>query len=102
VNPGDFAAFVLVGVAAVSTLTLVAAVARRIVSGRSAGAVQRGAPDAGPPEPLARLAEEVESVRYDVTVLRRELDEALNRLDFSERLLAQARERGLPAVPKER
>ena len=55
---------------------------------------------------------EVEALRDDIALLRAdveglqsrvaELDEIQNRLDFTERLLAQARERGLLQPPKER
>ena len=44
---------------------------------------------------------EIEGLQGDIAQLRRELDEVHNRLDFTERLLAQARERGLLAAPKE-
>jgi uncharacterized membrane protein len=45
---------------------------------------------------------DIEALQGEVAQLRRELDEVQNRLDFTERLLAQARERGLLAPPKER
>jgi hypothetical protein len=55
---------------------------------------------------------EVEALRDEVAQLSAELDdlhgrvapmdEIQNRLDFAERLLAQVRERGLVAAPKER
>ena len=55
---------------------------------------------------------EVEALRDEVAQLRAEVDgiegrlpdvdEIQNRLDFTERLLAQARERGLLNAPKER
>ncbi len=57
-------------------------------------------------------AREVEALRDEVAQLRAELDgmqgrlgdvdELQNRLDFAERLLGQARERGLLGPPKER
>ena len=43
---------------------------------------------------------EMEELQGDVAQLRHELDEMQNRLDFTERLLAQAKERGLLNVPK--
>ena len=61
----------------------------------------RGA-DPGREAGAAQLSAEVEALREEVTALRREMDETLNRLDFTERLLAQARERGLLNPPKER
>jgi len=45
---------------------------------------------------------EVDALNGDVAELRRELDEVQNRLDFAERLLAQAKEKGLLNAPKER
>jgi hypothetical protein len=48
------------------------------------------------------MAAELDALRDEVTGLRREMDEAQNRLDFTERLLAQARERGLLGAQKER
>ncbi len=57
-------------------------------------------------------AREVEALRDEVAQLRAEMDgvqgrlsdvdELQNRVDFAERLLAQARERGLLNAPKER
>jgi hypothetical protein len=83
-------AFVAAGSVA---LTLARAIAQRIAGG-SAG------------------SKEVEALRDEVAQLRAELDdlhgrvapidEIQNRLDFAERLLAQAREKGLLPAPKER
>jgi len=42
-----------------------------------------------------RLLEEVDELRERVASLQGQLDEVLERQDFTERLLAQARERGL-------
>jgi hypothetical protein len=42
-----------------------------------------------------RLIEEVDDLRDRVAGLQGQLDEVLERQDFAERLLAQARERGL-------
>jgi len=57
-------------------------------------------------------AREIEALRDEVAQLRAELDgvegrlsdvdELQNRLDFAERVLAQVRERGLLAPPKDR
>lgn len=88
-------------VAAISALTLLGAVARRI-GGRGHRAVGPGGTDPGTRESVAQLGAEFDALRDEVTGLRRELDEAQNRLDFTERLLAQAKERGLLAPPKER
>jgi len=45
---------------------------------------------------------EIDALNVDVAELRRELDEVQNRLDFAERFLAQAKEKGLLNPPKER
>ncbi len=75
-----FAVFGLVGM---SFSPMARALARRIGGeARTAEGVRR---DAG----------EMEALQGEVADLRRELDEVQNRLDFTERTLAQARERGL-------
>ena len=78
--------FAMVGLIVVSFSPLGRAFARRI---------------AGESRP-ARDDTEIEALHSDVAQLRRELDEVQNRLDFAERMLAQAKERGLLAPPKER
>jgi len=45
---------------------------------------------------------EVEALRDELAGVRRQLDELAERQDFSERLLAQVKERGLLNAPKER
>jgi len=45
---------------------------------------------------------ELEALQGDMAQLRRELEEVQNRLDFTERVLGQVRERGLLDAPKER
>jgi uncharacterized membrane protein len=94
------------------SLAVVVAIAQRIVgigrrrlgggAGRTAIGLNVGDTDPGAEQAVAQLAAEVEALRDDVTTLRREMDEAQNRLDFSERLLAQAKDRGLLSPPKER
>jgi len=72
---------------------LARAVARRIVSG------------ATPPREVESLRDEVAQLRAEVDELHGRLaplDEIQNRLDFTERLLAQAKERGLLGAPRER
>lgn len=92
-------------VVAVSALGIVTGLARRILDKRfgpmrTGVGLHLGDPEAA--EALRQVTAEVEALRDEVTGLRRELDEAQNRLDFTERLLGQARERGLLSAPKER
>jgi len=107
ISHGDFVVFVFVIAAAVGSLSIIGAVARRIAGGsarraRLAMGLPTGDTDPGQQEAVRQLAADLESLRDEVTGLRRELDEAQNRLDFTERLLGQARERGLLNPPKER
>ncbi len=86
------AVVVFVGAGSV-LLTLARAVAKRIAGGA-----------AGPRE-LDGLREEVAQLRGEVDGLHerlRDVDEIQNRLDFTERLLAQAKQRGLLDAPRER
>jgi hypothetical protein len=93
-------------VAAVSGLAIITGLAKRILD-RRLGPLQTpvglhlgGDPEAA--EALRQVTADVAALRDEVTGLRRELDEAQNRLDFTERLLGQAKERGLLGAPKER
>jgi len=45
---------------------------------------------------------EVEALRDELTTVRQQLTELAERQDFTERMLAQVRERGLRNAPKER
>lgn len=106
-SPGEFIGFVGVITGAIGTLTLVSAVARRIAGpgGRGLGRLGSGpglvigahlGGDAAA-QALAQLREDVESLRGEVAALRgrlAELDDVQNRLDFAERMLAQARTKG--------
>jgi len=87
-------------------VSVVAAVTRKILGtgrrGRLGMSLHAGDTDPGRDSAVGQLSAEVESLRVEVSGLRREMDEAQNRLDFTERLLAQARERGLLNAPKER
>ncbi len=82
--------FLMLGLVGVSFSPLGRAVARRI--GGEARALESGA---------ARDTAELEALHGEMADLRRELDEVQNRLDFTERMLAQARERGLLGGAKE-
>lgn len=93
--------------AAVGSVTVIGAIAKRISGvggrrGRAALGIHVGDTDPGQQELVGQLAADLDALRDEVTVVRRELEEAHNRLDFTERLLAQARERGLLSAPKER
>lgn len=77
-----------------TVLTLARAFARRIAGGGVGGS-----------KDVEALRDEVAQLRAEVDELHGRvapLDEIQNRLDFTERLLAQARERGLLNAPKER
>ena len=86
-------AFAVVACSGATVLILARAVAKRIAGGSTG-------------------SREVEALRTEVSQLRAEVDdlygrvapvdEIQNRLDFTERLLAQARDRGLLNPPKER
>jgi hypothetical protein len=82
--------FVILGLVGMSFSPMGRALARRI--GGEAGALQGAQRDTA----------ELEALHGEVADLRRELDEVQNRLDFTERLLAQAKERGLLGAAKER
>ena len=87
-------------------MAIVTGVARRMLDkrfgpSRTAVGVHPGG-DAEAAEALRQVTADVDALRDEVTGLRRELDEAQNRLDFTERLLGQAKERGLLNPPKER
>jgi hypothetical protein len=104
-------------VAAIGSISVIGAIARRIAgtSGARRLRIDKGMDgrviglhvgdadtDPGHEGAVRQLGAELDALRDEVTGLRREMDETLNRLDFSERLLAQARERGLLNAPRER
>jgi hypothetical protein len=103
-------------VAAVGSISILGAIARRIAGPRGARRVHvlkdgggnvigvnvgAGDTDPGQQDAVRQLAADLEAMRDEVAGLRREMDETQNRLDFTERLLGQARERGLLNPPKE-
>ncbi len=56
----------------------------------------------GRPRSPALDTGEVEALHDELAAIHRQVDELAERQDFTERLLAQARERGLLQAPKER
>ena len=74
-------------------LTLAKGIARRIAGGGAGSKEVEGLRDE-----VAQLRAEVDDLHGRVAPM----DEIQNRLDFAERLLAQARERGQLGAPKER
>ena len=101
--------FVAVGTSAIAALTLVAAIARRIAGPSALGhgrlasgpglviGAHMGDAGANAVQAVAQLREEVETLRAEVDGLQgrlAELDDVQNRLDFAERMLAQARDKG--------
>ena len=92
-GPEAVVVFAMTAFGGVAVLTLVRAIARRIVA---------GAPGS---KEIEALREEVAQLGAEVEDLRGRLgplDEMQNRLDFAERMLGQARERGLLHAPKDR
>jgi len=87
---------VLEGMTAAATFILIAyspifrALGKRIMHGKM------------PPEGVALTVddERVDQLSAEVAALRRELDATHERLDFAERMLAQSRERGAIAAPR--
>lgn len=88
-------------VAAIGSLTVLGAVVRRVFGDRRSRLMlgaHGGDTDPGARLVVEQLAADVDALRDEVTGLRHELDEAQNRIDFTERLLAQAKTQGkLPA-----
>ena len=103
IDPTDFARYVFTIVLSVSGLAFVGVIVRRIALAGGRGRLREagGATDPGQADAVRALTAEVDALRDEVGGLRRELDEAHNRLDFTERLLAQAKERGQLGAPKE-
>ncbi len=92
-GPEAIGMLAMVALVGVSVLTLAKAFAKRIAGG---GVDARE---------IEALRDDIAQLRADVDGLRAQLpdlDEIQNRLDFSERLLAQAKERGLLGPPRER
>jgi hypothetical protein len=117
IDPGTFAAYVFTVVAGVGAIGIIGAVTRRIGGGRygprrihvtrdAAGSklveIGMATTDPGQQESVRQLTADVDAMREEIAGLRREMDETLNRLDFTERLLGQVKERGLLNPPKER
>jgi hypothetical protein len=97
INPGEFAAYTFTVVAAIGSLTVLGAVVRRVFGDRRHRMLfgaHDGDTDPGSLQAVERVAAEVDALRDEVSGLRRELEEAQNRIDFTERLLSQARAQG--------
>ena len=90
--PGEFIPitfFLVMGAIGLTFTPLGRAVARRLSA---------GAPDAEVEREIQALREEVAELRDETGAMRRDLAEAHERLDFAERVIAQARTKGaLPA-----
>ena len=116
IDPGTFAGYVFTIVAGIGAVSVIGAVTRRIAGPRGARRVHvtkgmdggtvvsvgAGDTDPGQQEAVRQIAADLDAMRDEMAGLRREMDETLNRLDFTERLLGQAKERGLLNPPKER
>ena len=98
VDPVEIAQIVAAFFVGASVLTLVSAFARRIAGPYGRRARLLGGTDPGEsPQAVSALHEDVEQLRGELDGMRArlaELDDVQNRLDFAERLLAQAKERG--------
>ncbi len=104
--------------AGIGAVSVIGAVTRRIAGPRGARQVHvtkgmdghtviglnvgAGDTDPGQHEAVRQIAMDLDAMRDELAGLRREMDETLNRLDFTERMLGQAKERGLLNPPKER
>jgi len=91
-GPESVGMLAMVALVGVSILTLAKAFAKRVAGGAS---------DA---REVEALRDEVAQLRADFEAMQARLadvDEIQNRLDFAERLLAQARERGQLGAPRE-
>jgi HAMP domain-containing protein len=95
--PVEFAQYAVVAVASVSALSVVTAIARRISGPYGRRERLLGATDRGESQrTIAALQDDVDALRGEVESMRTrlaELDDVQNRLDFAERMLAQAKER---------
>ncbi len=102
--------------AGIGSISVIGALARRIagtrgarqlhvtkgMDGRTVLSVGAGDTDPGQQDTVRQLAADLDTMRDEIAGLRREMDEAQNRLDFTERLLGQVKERGLLNPPRER
>jgi len=101
-------------VAGIGGVSVIGAVTRRIAGPRGARQVHvtkgmdghtvvsvgAGEGDTGQQEAVRQIGADVDAMRDEMAALRREMDETLNRLDFTERMLGQVKERGLLNPPK--
>ena len=90
-NPGDVIAFVALMMTILGGVVALGPIGRAVAE-RLRGKRREPALDTG----------EVEALHDELSAIRRQVDELAERQDFTERLLARAREQGLLQAPKER
>ncbi len=90
-NPGDVVAFIALLIAVVGGVVALGPIGRALADRLRRKGVEPGVDPA-----------ELDALRDEVAGLRQQVGELAERQDFAERLLAQARERGLLNAPKER
>ncbi len=90
-NPGDVVAFVALLIAVVGGVVALGPIGRAFADRLRHKGIEPGLDPA-----------ELDALRDELAGLRQQLGELAERQDFTERLLAQARERGLLGAPKER
>jgi hypothetical protein len=91
VGPNDAIAFVVL-MATIGTVLTAFSPLGRALADRLRGRVQDRSLDSG----------ELDALRDELAGLRQQVSELAERQDFAERLLSQAKERGLLNAPKER
>lgn len=97
ISPGDFAGLAAVAVAGISVLTLVSAVARRIAGPRRGPDMVFGMHAGASSRTVDEMRDEIDQLRSELSDVQsrlRQVDELQERLDFTERVIAQGREKG--------
>ena len=90
-GPGDVLAFTVLMVT-LGSVGLAFSPVGRAIAERLRGKSRERSLDSG----------EVDAIRDELYAVRRQVEELAERQDFAERMLAQAREKGLLQAPKER